>query len=97
MLKSDLRSFPSSFQRAGLACLVVLMCFGVVAQMLGTPITLVSVLTADSTMESVSVEFSISPAMQELGLASRLLLYEKTDPSGYHLTFESRVFRPPQA
>ena len=97
MPKSDLRSFPSSFQRAGLACLVVLMCFSVVAQMLGTPITLVSLLADDPAMESLSENLSIPSAVLERGLASRPFLYEKTGPSQHYPIFEFRAFRPPKA
>ncbi len=77
--------------------LIVLMCICVVAQMLGTPITLTSLLTADMSMESVSGDFSIHSVMLEVELTSHRVSYEKSDPSRYHQIFETSAFHPPQA
>jgi hypothetical protein len=79
---------------AGLAFLVVLICFRVIAQMLGMPITLTSLFMADTSMESVC-ENSIPPVMLELGLISCSLLHEKPDPLLYHPIFETPAFHPP--
>lgn len=97
MSKIQVKLFPSSFQRAGLAFLVVLICFCVVSQMLGTPTTFASLLTADTSMESVSEDFSIPQVMLEVGLTNCSLFSEKTDPSFYHPIFETLAFHPPQA
>lgn len=91
-----LRLFPSPFRGAGLAFLVVLICFCVASQMLGTPTTLMSLLTADASMESVSEDFSIPAVLLEGALASGPLLYERTHSSLYHLIFETLAFHPPQ-
>lgn len=97
MARVSLRSITHSSRRASLAFLVVLLSFCVVAHMLGTPVTLTSLLSTDGAMESVSEDLSIAQAMPETRLTSNLVLYEKLDPSLYHPIFGTSVFHPPHA
>lgn len=92
-----IRLFPSSSRRAGLAFLIVLMCICVGAQMLGTSITLISLLTADMSLESASADFSIPSVLRQARLTSHRFLYGKTDHSRYQTMFDSPAFHPPRA
>ena len=64
-------SFFSSSRGTGRALLVILLCICVLSQMLGTPVTLVGLLTSSIPAESVSEDFSIPPITPEPELASR--------------------------
>ena len=91
------RLFPSPFRGAGSAFLVVLICFCVASQMLGTSTTVTSLLMADASLESDSEDFSIPGIMLEERLRSCPLLYEKTQAALYHVLFETVAFHPPPA
>lgn len=80
-----------------MALWVFFACLCVLAQMMGTPVTLIGLLTSDIPVESVSEDFSIAPITPELGPASRPRLYEKTEPLLHHPIFVTSVFHPPQA
>jgi hypothetical protein len=96
MLQTGTRLFPSSSRGVGVAFLVVLICIWVIAQMLGTPLTLTTLLTADTSTESVCDD-SIPPVKLDLELFSCALLHEDTELSLSFQFFETSAFHPPQA
>lgn len=94
MLQMDPRLFPSPSRGVGLAFLVVLICFCVIVQMLGTPVVLITLLMADTSMVC---DDSIPPVKLDLELLSCALLHENTEHSFYSQFFETSAFHPPQA
>lgn len=63
--------------------------------MLGTPVTLIDVLTSELPGESVSEDFSIPPLTPEPNLAAHTRLYEKVDPSHHLPILANSIFHPP--
>src|SRR6478609_5974150 len=96
MLQTGPRLFPFSSRGVGLTFLVVLICFSVIVQMLGTPVALTTLLMADTSMESVCDD-SIPPVTLDLKLLNSALLHENTEHSFYSQFFETSAFHPPQA
>ena len=90
-------SFFCSSRETGLAFLIVCLCICVMSQMLGTPLTLIGLLTSDIPVESVSEDFSIPPISPEPESASRSGLHEKGEPVLHLSVFVTSVFHPPQA
>ena len=89
-------SFFCSSRETGLAFLIVCLCICVMSQMLGTPLTLIGLLTSDISVESVSEDFSIPPISPEPESASRSGLHEKGEPVLHLPVFVTSVFHPPQ-
>lgn len=78
------------------ACVLLLLCVCVLSQMLGAPITVVSLLTsADMLTEPLSEDFCIQPAVPDLGTPSQPLLHIELQPSHNHPVFATSVFHPP--
>lgn len=90
------RAFPVSFRRAGFLFLILVVCLCVFAQMLGTPITLASVLTADQDLESASEDLLLLPSALRPILGSRIIFSAKHTPLRDRQNFEVLVYRPPQ-
>ncbi len=85
-------------QKIGRVLLVLFLGFCVVGQILGSPTTLSSVLTADLSKESVSEDLSIAPTAVHISASIRLFAhYEQPSPSLYSPTFLTALLRPPQA
>ncbi len=86
------------YQATGLACLVMLLCACVIAQMLGAPFTLLGLLNSDvAEPEPISDDFSaLSPSSElERSLLSHLLTEFRAIR---HLPVVlTSVFRPPSA
>lgn len=84
-------------QKVGLVFLVLLLSACVIGQILGSPITLGSLLTEDQSRES-SEDLSIAPiVVQPTGTSGRSSRHEQGLYSLYHPIFVTAVFRPPQA
>ena len=99
MIWADSNATRYSLQATGLACLVVLLCVCVIAQMLGAPFTLLGLLNSDVLAESepISDDFSaLSPSSElERSLLSHLLTESRAIR---HLPVVlTSVFRPPSA
>ncbi|MBK8276778.1 MAG: hypothetical protein IPK92_13375 [Nitrospira sp.] len=76
--------------------LVLFVCICVVSQMLGVPVTLLSLLTSDMLAESLSEDFSILPSTLEPGAPSRSGFHLDFSPSLHLPIFPTAVFHPPQ-
>lgn len=90
-------SFFSSSRWTGLAFPVIFLCICVLSQMLGTPVTLIGLLTSSISVESVAEDFSIPPITPEPELASHSNFDEKREPVLHLPVFVTSVFHPPQA
>jgi hypothetical protein len=90
------KAFPASFRRAGFLFLILVICLCVFAQMLGTPITVASVLTGDVEMESASEDFLILSVVLKPTITSCFAFFTKTAPSRDRSNFRALVFHPPQ-
>ncbi len=79
------------------AVIMLFLCVCVLSQMLGTPITLVSLLTsADLLTESVSEEdFSIPVRDFDVGTPSQLRPHIALQPSYNPPAFQTSIFHPP--
>jgi hypothetical protein len=97
MVPMTSETFAISSRGIGLAFVVVLLCFCVVAQMLGTPVTLINLLDAKMSMELASEDLSIPSGMPITGLTSSPVLYEQTALPLYLPIFATSIFHPPQA
>jgi hypothetical protein len=75
--------------------LVLFVCICVVSQMLGTPVTLIDVLTSEQPGESVSEDFSVLPVTPEPDLASQARLYENVVSLEHLPILAISVFHPP--
>jgi len=97
MSRIGLKRFSISPRGTNLALWVLFACLCVLAQMMGTPVTLIGLLTSDISVESVSEDFSIAPITPELGPASPPRLHEKSEPLLHLPIIVTSVFHPPQA
>ena len=89
------RTQASSSYGIGVVILVLFVCICVVSQMLGTPVTLIDVLTSELPGESVSEDFSIPALTPKPDLAAHTRLYEKLDPSHHLPILANSIFHPP--
>lgn len=76
--------------------LILFVCICVVSQMLGAPVTLLSLLTSDTPVELLSEDFSIPPFTPVPGTPSRSSFYAELEPSFHIPIFSISVFHPPQ-
>lgn len=77
-------------------CLILLLCVCVLAQMLGAPVTLLSLLTtSDMLAGSVSEDFSVLPPVPELHPFSALRLRVDRHPVPHLPVLATSVFHPP--
>ncbi|MDK2741488.1 MAG: hypothetical protein NDI90_01125 [Nitrospira sp. BO4] len=77
-------------------CLSLLLCVCVLAQMLGAPVTLLSLLTtSDMLAGSVSEDFSVLPPVPELRPFSALCLRVDGHPIPHLPVLATSVFHPP--
>ncbi len=97
MSRFSLRTFATSSCGIGVVMLVLFVCICVVSQMLGTPVTLIDVLTSELPAESVSEDFSIPPLTPEPALATQVRLYENADSLQHLPILANSVFHPPDA
>ena len=95
MSRFSTRSLASSSCGTGVVILVLFVCICVVSQMLGTPVTLIDVLTSELPGESVSEDFSIPPLTPEPSLAAQARLSEHVDSMQYLPILAISVFHPP--
>jgi hypothetical protein len=80
------------------AILVFFLCFGVVAQIMGTPTSLHSLLAGDQSRESASEDISVAMVAEHASVLRDLpTCHEQPDYSLYHPVFVTILFRPPQA
>ena len=76
--------------------LVVALCLCVLAQILGSPITLNSLITADLSIESVSDGYTVPPqATEHTNIPTFSSIETELSPSGSRL-LETSIFHPPQ-
>lgn len=81
----------------GLLAVVVLLCFCVLAQMLGMPVTMLGlVTTSDMLVESVSEDFSLIPVVPEPGTSGPSHTQAEFQASLHFPVFVTSVFHPPQ-
>ena len=74
-----------------------LLCVCVLSQMLGTPVTLIGLLTSpDMLAESISEDFSLIPVLPELGISTSSRIQAEVQPLLYLPVFVTSVFHPPQ-
>lgn len=90
MGKSMLSSSSTS-----IALMVVFVCTCVLLQMLGTPVTLIDVLTSELPGESLSEDFSIPPVIPEIDLITRTFPHEHPESSRHLPVLMTWVFHPP--
>ena len=95
MSRFSTRPLASSSCGTGVVILVLFVCICVVSQMLGTPVTLIDVLTSELPGESVSEDFSIPPLTPEPSLAAQARLSEHVDSMQYLPILAISVFHPP--
>ena len=84
--------------RLGTVCMamVMLLCFFVVVQMLGVPVTLLNPLeTADTMGGSVLEGFSVPSTVPQLTLSSETVPVTDAQPSGHVPVLASALFHPP--
>lgn len=77
--------------------MVFFVCTCVLLQMLGTPVTLIDVLTSELPGESLSEDFSIPPDTPELNLVTHAIPYEHVDLFFHLPILTTSVFHPPYA
>lgn len=95
MSRFSSRTLSSTFCGSGVAVLVLFVCICVVSQMLGTPVTLIEVLTSELPGESVSEDFSVPPVTPEPDLTTQARLYENVDALQHLPILAISVFHPP--
>ena len=96
MGRSHMDRWASSFRVKGLMCVVVVLCVCVIAQMLGAPYTLLTLMDEDifTKSEPVSEDFALTPSSEPEN--SRLLRLFTEFRSILNLPiFLTSVFRPP--
>jgi hypothetical protein len=83
----------------GSACVILFLCVCVLAQMLGMPVTLFSLMASSSDvfLESVSEDFSFPPTVPRPRAAHARSLHTDVQASIYLPVFVTSVFHPPQA
>jgi hypothetical protein len=87
---------PACLTRA-VACLILLLCLGVVTQLLGVPVTLIGLLNPDvlTKSEPVSEDFSALSTLPELGSPHLLSLLFQFRSMPQLPILPVSVFRPP--
>jgi hypothetical protein len=85
-----------SCRNIGSAGIMLFLCVCVLSQMLGAPITLLSLpASADRFTESLSEDFSLSSTVPETETPSRPRTYREFQPSLQLQVFVTSVFHPP--
>jgi len=99
MNQRDLERARASSRTIGVACLVVLLCVCVVAQMLGAPVTLLGLLNSDMLTESepVSEDFSALTPLPEPERPGLLRVVSEFRPVRQLPVLITSVFHPPTA
>lgn len=87
----------ASYGATGVACVVVVLCVCVVAQMIGTPLTLLSLLNSDmrAECEPVSEDFSVLSPLPELEMPDLLRIPGEFRPIRHLPILITSVFHPP--
>lgn len=91
--KRERHLLPKGLIYTALICFV---CLCVLSQMLGAPVTLLSLLTSDTPVELLSEDFSILPLTPVPVAPSRSTSYAEFEPSFHIPIFSISVFHPPQ-
>jgi hypothetical protein len=93
----DRQAFYSAYRTSGLVCVVVLLCVCVVAQMIGTPVTLLSLLDSDMRAESepASEDPSALSPLPELGKPDLLRIRGEFRTIRHLPILITSVFHPP--
>lgn len=82
----------------GSTCVILFLCVCVLAQMLGIPVTLFSLMaSSDVFLESVSEDFSFPPTVPRPRAAHARSPHTDLQSSIYLPVFVTSVFHPPQA
>lgn len=99
MIRKALSGFRCSCWSRGITCLILLLCICVVTQMLGVPVTLIGLLTADglTKAEPVSEDFSTLSTLPEPGRPGILSLLIQFRSMSKLPVLPVSVFRPPSA
>lgn len=92
-------SHASLFRTTGVACLVVLLCVCVVAQLLGAPVTLLGLSNSDMLTESEPVSEDFSVLSPSTGPERSYLFHIVTEfrPVHHLPILVTSVFHPPSA
>lgn len=99
MIQKGLSTFGSSCWTRGIACLIVVLCICVVAQVLGVPATLIGLLNADvlTKSEPISEDFSTLSTLPESGKLHLLSMVAEVYPVPQFPVLAISIFRPPSA
>lgn len=97
MRRMNARLFQVPCRVTSLTCLAVFLCVCVMAQMLGMPVTLISLLTSDMPVESVSEDFSLPPMLPKPATPDPRGMQVEFYPSFHLPILLASVFHPPQA
>lgn len=97
MVQKALSIVTASYWARGVACLIMLLCICVVTQMLGAPVTLIGLLSADllTKSEPVSEDFSTLSTLPEPGKPRLLSLLIQFRSIPQLPILPVSVFRPP--
>ena len=76
--------------------LIFLVCVCVLSQILGAPVTLLSLLTSDTPVELLSEDFSILPITPIPAAPISSMFHAEFEPSFQIPIFLTSVFHPPQ-
>jgi hypothetical protein len=75
---------------------ILFLCFSIIMQMLGVPVTLLSPALSPDTLEGSVLEgFSVLPTVPQLTLSSETAPVTDAQPSVHILVLASALFRPP--
>jgi len=97
MRRMNATLFQSPYRMTSLTCLALFLCVCVASQMLGMPVTLISLLASDMPVESVSEDFSLPPVLPRLATPDTRGTQVEFHPSLHLPIFTTSVFHPPQA
>lgn len=96
MTQIETKGVGFSKRGVGVVCLILCLCLCVIFQMLGVPVTLLTLLMSDSPIESFSEDFSILPILLEPRTPNRIALYAEFHRLICLPIFSTAIFHPPQ-
>lgn len=79
----------------GVVCLILCLSLCVLVQMLGVPVTLLSLLILDTPAESLSEDFSVLPILLKPPAPGRIASHVEIQGLVYHPIFSTAIFHPP--
>ena len=79
----------------GVVCLILCLCLCVLVQMLGVPVTLLSLLILDTPAESLSEDFSVLPVLLNPPAPSHIAFHVENQGLIDLPIFSTAIFHPP--